>query len=150
MSSDTRWQLRQATEQDFPAIKRLIRRVRINPWSLDWRRFVVAVDGNDQLVGCGQLKPHGRSVIELASIAVEETHRGHGIARLIIETLLARAPRPVYLTARSGLRSLYVKWGFEEVKPDDMPAYYQRLSRVMSVLTPFFGDGEYLLVMVLK
>ncbi|HEY5982088.1 MAG TPA: GNAT family N-acetyltransferase [Anaerolineales bacterium] len=150
MSSDTRWQLRQATEQDFPAIKRLIRRVRINPWSLDWRRFVVAVDGDDQLVGCGQLKPHGRSVIELASIAVEETHRGQGIARLIIETLLARAPRPVYLTARSGLRSLYSKWGFEEVKPEDMPAYYLRLSRAMSLLQPFFGDGEYLLVMVLK
>ncbi len=150
MPVDDRWQLRQATEQDFPAIKRLIRRVRINPWALDWRRFLVVVDSDDQLVGCGQLKRHSRSVIELASIAVEDTHRGQGIARLLIETLLARAPRPVYLTARSGLRSLYVKWGFEEVKPDEMPTYYQRLSRAMALLTPFFGDGEYLLVMVLK
>ena len=36
--------LRPATAADFPAIRALIRRVRINPYGLDWRRFLVAVD----------------------------------------------------------------------------------------------------------
>ena len=38
--------LRPATEDDFPLIKDLIHRVGINPMSLDWHRFVIAVDGS--------------------------------------------------------------------------------------------------------
>jgi amino-acid N-acetyltransferase len=142
--------LRPATAQDFPAIRSLIRRVHINPMGLDWQRFLVAVDEQGALIGCGQLKPHAPDVIELASIAVEDRHRGLGVARAIIERLIAEAPRPLYLTCRSGLGPLYAKWGFQEVGIPEMPGYFRRLARVMSVVAGVFRDGEHLLVMVLK
>jgi N-acetylglutamate synthase-like GNAT family acetyltransferase len=142
--------LRPATAADFPSIRALIRRVRINPTGLDWRRFLVAVDSEGRLLACGQLKTHGRDVVELASIAVEAGHRSKGLARLIIERLIAEGPRPLYLTCRSSLGPLYEKWGFRELQMAEMPRYFHRLARVMSVITGIFPVGERLLVMVLQ
>jgi len=141
--------LRPAVEQDFPAIRQLIRQVRINPTALDWRRFVVAVDASGELRGCGQLKPHGRGIVELASIAVVPTDRSRGIARAIIEHLIAKAPRPLYLTCRSGLQPFYEKWGFRVAGIDEMPPYYRRLSRFANTMLGLFERGESMLVMKL-
>lgn len=141
--------LRNATEQDFPAIRRLIHQVGINPMSLDWRRFMIAVDGDGRLLGCGQLKPHGKDVVELASLAVQPDRRGQGIAAAIIETLLQRAPRPLYLICRAELGSFYQKWGFRALELDEMPAYFRRLARLAAVFAPLAGEGGRMLVMQL-
>jgi N-acetylglutamate synthase-like GNAT family acetyltransferase len=77
----TDFTLRSATAGDFPGIRRLIGRVQINPTGLDWRRFVLAVDASGSMLGCGQLKPHGDAILELASIAVEPPYRHRGVAR---------------------------------------------------------------------
>ena len=132
--------LRPATEDDFPLIKDLIHRVGINPMSLDWRRFVIAVDGSGKMLGCGQLKPHGKDVIELASIAVEPTYQHQGVARVIIEHLISHGPRPLYLTCRSRLGSFYEKWGFRSIEPDEMPPYFRRLSRLVNVISSFMNE----------
>ena len=95
--------LRPAREADAGVIKDLIHSVGINPMSLDWRRFVVAVDTQDQVIATGQIKPHGRDIHELASIAVLPEYRGQGLARVIIEHLLIDSPRPLYLTCLSSL-----------------------------------------------
>ena len=142
--------LRPAIEQDFPAIQRLIRQVQINPTGLDWRRFVVAVDGSGEMRGCGQLKPHGKEIVELASIAVMPSDRSLGVARAIIEHLIAKAPRPLYLTCRSGLQPFYEKWGFRVIALDEMPAYFRRLSRFANTMLGMFERGESMLVMELK
>lgn len=142
--------LRPATAQDAAAIKSLIHRVRINPYGLDWRRFLVAVDRHGQMIGCGQLKPHARDVVELASIAVLDEYRGRGVARALIERLIAEGPRPLYLTCRSGLGPMYEKWGFRPMQMEEMPRYFKRLARIMSAVMGVFRDGERLLVMVLK
>ena len=136
--------LRPATEADSAAIRNLIHRVGINPTGLDWRRFVVAVDGSGRMRGCGQLKPHGKDIGELASIAVELEDRGKGIARLIIEHLIARARRPLYLTCRSSLGPFYEKWNFHTIGLNEMPPYFNRLVRLASLFMP---KGESLLVM---
>ena len=141
--------LRPATEADFPAIRELIHRVRINPMSLDWRRFVVAVDAADRLLGCGQLKPHGRDIVELASIAVHPGHRGRGLARAIIERLLVDSPRPLYLICRAPLGSFYEKWGFRALALRDMPPYFRRLARLAGVFGPLAGEENGMLVMKL-
>ena len=141
--------LRPATEQDFSAIQRLIRQVHINPTALDWRRFVVAVDGSREMCGCGQLKPHGKEIVELASIAVTPSNRGQGIARAIIEHLISKAPRPLYLTCRSGLQPFYEKWGFRVIGLKEMPPYYRRLSRLGSVMFALAAYSDSLLVMKL-
>ena len=146
----TDFELRPASVQDSPAISRLIKQVRINPTGLQWRRFVVAVDSHGTLLGCGQLKPHRGGIVELASIAVVPAQRRRGIARLIIEHLLVLAPRPLYLTCRSSLGPFYMRWGFRSVPFVDMPAYYRRLARVMSIVGKLFSPDERLLVMVLK
>ena len=142
--------LRRAEARDFPAIPGLIRQARINPTGLDWRRFVVAVNGADAVLGCGQLKPHRGGIIELASIAVRPEHRQRGIARAIMENLIGAAPRPLYLTCRSSLRTFYEQWQFQVLEVSEMPPYFRRLARAMSLVGGLFMPDERLLVMVLK
>src|SRR5512145_734665 len=103
----TNFSLRPAQETEAAAIKDLIRLVGINPMGLDWKRFIVAVDAQDQIIATGQIKPHGRDIHELASIAVLPEYRGQGLARAIIEYLLKDSPRPLYLTCRSRLEPFY-------------------------------------------
>jgi N-acetylglutamate synthase-like GNAT family acetyltransferase len=148
--SDGAFSLRPATAKEAAAIRSLIHRVQINPWALDWHRFLVAVDKNSRLVGCGQLKPHGTSIVELASIAVEPDFRDKGVARRIIDALIAQAPRPLYLTCRSSLGPLYAKWGFREMALPEMPRHFQRLARMMSLVSSVARMEEHLLVMVLQ
>ncbi len=145
-----RFTIRPATAEDFPAIRALIHQVRINPADLDWRRFVVAVDGSGRMRGCGQLKPHGADILELASIAVEPSFQNQGIARTIIEHLIAQASRPLYLTCRSGLKSFYEKWGFRVLGENEMPPYYLRLVRLVSAISWLIARGETMLVMKLS
>src|SRR5512138_1431376 len=108
----TTFTLRPAHETEAGAIQDLIRLVGINPMGLDWKRFIVAVDAQDQIIATGQIKPHGRDIHELASIAVAPEYRGQGLARIIIEYLLKESPRPLYLTCISSLEPLYQKFGF--------------------------------------
>ncbi len=142
--------LRPATAHDAAEIKRLIRTVRINPLGLDWRRFVLATDDSDAMLGCGQLKPHAGGVLELASIAVQPASRDQGVARAIIEHLVAGAPRPLYLTCRSSLGTFYEKWGFRPIGVTEMPPYFRRLSRLGTAFMRLGRYPESLLIMVLK
>ena len=121
--------LRPAWEEDFRAIRALIRAVGINPTGLDWRRFVVAVTPNEKVIGCGQVKPHSDGSRELASIAVRPAFRRQGIAQAIIERLLAENPPPLYLICRNGLGPFYERFGFRALRENEMPRYFQRLMR---------------------
>lgn len=146
------YNLRPAQESDSSAIKQLIRATGINPMSLDWRRFIVAVDPQDRVIATGQIKPHQGNILELASIAVTPEHRGEGIARAIIEHLLKDSPRPLYLTCRSRLEPLYAKFGFRPISHEEMPRYYQRISRLAGIFQKVarLGDGDGLSVMKLQ
>jgi len=143
------YSLRPAAEADFPEIKALIRQVRINPMGLDWHRFTVAVNSSGQMIGCAQLKPVPGGLTELASLAVHPTDRHHGIARALIEDLLAEAPRPVYLTCRSSLGKLYEKFGFRALEAEETPPYYRRLQRLAGVFMELTLQKETLFVMKL-
>ena len=117
---------------------------------LDWKRFVVAVNDRDEMVGCGQLKPHGKDILELASLAVYPQFRGQGVARAIIEHLLADSPRPLYLMCESSLGPLYEKFGFRRIEYDEMPRYFQRISKLAGIVTTLARRDERLLVMKLQ
>jgi amino-acid N-acetyltransferase len=134
MNSEKPFILRPAANTDFPAIRRLIHQVQINPTGLNWRRFLVAVDEQGQLVGCGQTKRHGDGSREMASIAVEPAWRGGGVARAIIERLLAENPIEVYLTCRAELGSFYERFGFCAIRVGEMPAYFRRLYRLVNAV----------------
>lgn len=127
--------IRPARETEAAQIRDLIHLVGINPMGLDWKRFVVAVNDQDEMIGCGQIKPHGQGVLELASIAVYPEHQGKGIARAIIEHLLKDSPRPVYLMCESSLGALYEKFGFRGISYEEMPRYFQRISKLAGLVT---------------
>jgi N-acetylglutamate synthase-like GNAT family acetyltransferase len=140
--------LRPATESDFSAIKALIKQARINPTKLDWRRFTVAVSGGE-VIGCAQLKPVPSGLTEFASLAVRPSHRHQGIARGLIKNLLSDAPRPIYLTCRSGLGEFYEKFGFQVLDLEEMPVYYRRMKRLVDKFVQLTHRNETLLVMKL-
>lgn len=117
---------------------------------LDWKRFVVAVNARDEMIGCGQLKPHGADILELASLAVYPEYRGKGVARAIIEYLLADGPRPLYLMCESSLGPLYEKFGFRGISHEEMPRYFQRISKLAGLVTTLARRDERLLVMKLQ
>lgn len=142
--------LRPARESEFRIIKDLIHLTGINPMGLDWKRFIVAVNDQDQILGIGQIKPHGNEVLELASVAVYPEYRSQGIARAIIEYLLKDSPRPLYLTCISTLEPLYQKFGFQTISYDEMPRYFQRISKLANVMFTFASRDDHLSVMKLQ
>jgi N-acetylglutamate synthase-like GNAT family acetyltransferase len=142
--------IRPAREKESRQIHELIHLVGINPMGLDWKRFVVAVNDQDEMIGCGQLKPHGQEVLELASIAVYPEHQGKGVARAIIEHLLKDSPRPLYLMCESSLGPLYEKFGFRGISYEEMPRYFQRISKLAGFVTTLAQREERLLVMKLQ
>ncbi len=148
--STTDYNLRSATEADARAIRALIHQVGINPTGLDWRRFIIAVGSDDRLIGGGQIKPHGRDVLELASIAVQPEHQGRGIATAIIKHLLASSPRPLYLMCRSSMSGLYARFGFRVLSYEEMPRYFQRMSKLAGLADVLIQSGDTLNVMKLE
>lgn len=123
--------LRPATSADGPVIRELIRRVQINPFGLDWRRFLIAVDEGGRLVGCAQVKVHRDESRELASVAVAEAWRGKGVARALVERLLSEAQPPLWLVCRTALVPLYDRFGFRLAGPDDrLPRTFRLIRRV--------------------
>jgi N-acetylglutamate synthase-like GNAT family acetyltransferase len=142
--------IRPARETEAAQIRALIHLVGINPMGLDWKRFVVAVNDQDEMIGCGQLKPHGQDVLELASIAVYPEHQGKGVARAIIEDLLRDSPRPLYLMCQSSLGPLYEKFGFRGISYHEMPRYFQRVSKLAGLVTTLAQREERLLIMKLQ
>lgn len=146
----TTFTLRPARESESGVIKDLIHLTGINPMGLDWRRFVVAVDDQEQVLGIGQIKPHGTDVLELASLAVYPEYRGLGVARAIIEHLLKESPRPLYLMCESSLGPLYEKFGFHALTYEEMPRYFQRISKLAGIVTTLARREERLLVMKLQ
>jgi amino-acid N-acetyltransferase len=142
-------QIRVARQEDQPVIRRLVRRAHLNPLSLGWRQFWLAVDASGQAIGCGQVRRHGDGSRELASIVVAEAWRGRGVARAVIERLMAEAGPPLWLTCRSGLTGFYARFGFREADPDDrLPAYFRRVRGLAKTLAVLSARGERLTVML--
>jgi N-acetylglutamate synthase-like GNAT family acetyltransferase len=140
--------LRSATEEDFAEIRKLIYAVKINPVGLDWRRFILAVDRQDRVIGCGQIKLHRDGSRELASIAVRENARRQGVARRIIEHLIASLPTgPLYLTCRQELGPFYERFGFVALKSNDMSPTFRRISRITIFLRKLHLISQEILVM---
>jgi N-acetylglutamate synthase-like GNAT family acetyltransferase len=127
--------IRPAVRDDFSEIRSLINTVHINPTGLDWRRFLVAISLQKELLGCGQIKYHADGSRELASIAVCERARGKGIARAVIMDLLEKErTRPIYLMCRARLELFYAKFEFRIVTMEAMPPYFRRISRIAQLL----------------
>jgi N-acetylglutamate synthase-like GNAT family acetyltransferase len=142
--------IRHALEAESTQIKELIHLVGINPSGLDWKRFVVAVNESGQVLACGQIKPHGADIRELASIAVQPEYRGLGLARAVIEMLLRENHRPLYLMCISHNGPMYEKFGFQVINDKQMPRYFARIRKLFDITDIFRKSDEELLVMKLE
>jgi len=142
--------LRRATAADQAAIAALIRAARLNPFNLDWRRFVVAVE-DGRVVGTGQVKPHGDGARELASIAVAPERQGRGIGGAIVATLIALEPPPLYLYCAEYNERYYLRFGFRPLAPAEMPRSLRRIhyfaNTVLGMLNFATGQQRRLVVM---
>lgn len=143
------YEVRPALESESPQIKHLIHEGGINPMGLDWKRFLVAVEENGQVIGCGQIKPHGQDILELASIAVTPSYQKKGIARKIIERLLEQSPRPLYLMCIEHNGPMYEKFGFRAIELDEMPRYFHRMRKLFDLSKAVRKIDEGLLIMKL-
>jgi amino-acid N-acetyltransferase len=76
-----------------PLINRFARQNLMLPKTLDqlsrlFREFVVAVDADGRVLGCGALRIYTESLAEVASLAVDEAAHGLGIGRRVVAALL--------------------------------------------------------------
>jgi N-acetylglutamate synthase-like GNAT family acetyltransferase len=131
-----------------PVIKALVRQAGLNPFGLDWRRFTVALDPAGQVIGCVQYKPHGREVMELASLVVVTPWQGQKVGRALVEHLQAQTGPPLWLMCRSTLIPYYHHFGFQEVTElTQLPPYFRRIARLAHLWHRVSG-AEYVAIMV--
>ena len=130
----TPYSIRPARKEDQPGIKTLIREAGINPLGIHWSRFLVAVDGAENLIGCGQVKARGDGSRELASLAVTRPWRRRGVAGQIIQGLQAEYGSPLWLTCMDHLVPFYDQFAFQKIdSPGEMPAYFRRAARFFNL-----------------
>ena len=90
--------------------------------SENMRDFTVAYDGN-RLAGCGALHFYSPTVGEVRSLAVAESHKTHGIGRLIVEALVYEAK--MYgldaVFAFTYVPGFFAKVQFNEVERGELP-----------------------------
>lgn len=112
--------IRAAAQTEQPTIRTIVRAARLNPLRLHWVNFVVA-EQNGEIVGIGQVRPHGDGCRELASLAVCPRFQGNGIGQKIVYALIARARAPLYLMCAAPLSSFYTRFGFQQVCGSEIP-----------------------------
>ncbi|MDP9172183.1 MAG: N-acetyltransferase [Acidobacteriota bacterium] len=123
--------VRKASMQDIPALLDLINGYAARGIMLprtefelseNMRDFSVAFDGN-QLAGCGALHFYSPAIGEIRSLAVAETHKTHGIGRLIVEALVDEAGRYGLdaVFAFTYVPRFFGKVGFDEVERGELP-----------------------------
>ena len=121
--------IRAATPTDEPIIRAMARTERVKPTGLDWPNFVVATEG-DAIVGAAQMRKHADGTRELGSLMVRQDKRGRAIAARLIDTLLARETRPVFMITGRDFAAHYERWGFARKQPGEVPASIRRNFRM--------------------
>ena len=91
--------------------------------SRHFREFVVAVDAENRVVGCGALRVYSESLAEISSLAVEESTHGRGVGRQLVERLIDEA-RGLGLTTVFALtlqELFFHRLGFRTVTKERFP-----------------------------
>ncbi len=144
-----KYKIRRAAESESAQIKSLIRLVGINPSGLDWKRFIVAVDDEDKIMACGQIKPHSGDILELASIGTLPEFERQGLASAVVTELLRTSARPLYLMCMEHNGTFYERFGFRVIAENEMPKYFRRMKNLFKLADVFMRSGEDLLIMKL-
>ena len=150
--------LRQATPDDARAIHELISRHRDEGRLLSRRleeiavhasRFIVAVDEDEEVVGCADLAPLSRTVAEVRSLVVSAEARSAGIGRRLIDAVIARAQAAGFerVCAFTHAPSYFVQLGFSIVPHDWLP---EKIRTDCGTCTQFRTCGQYAVMLPLR
>ena len=124
-------EIRKASMQDIPAVLELINGFAAKGIMLsrtefelseNMRDFMVAYDGKT-LAGCGALHFYSPTMGEIRSLAVAESHRKHGIGRMLVDALVYEAK--LYgldaVFAFTYVEGFFAKAGFHMVERGELP-----------------------------
>lgn len=145
-----KFNLRPANQSDQSKIRQIVRQVGINPFGLDWRRFILAVTPDGEIIGIGQIKIYRDQLQELASIGVRPEYQGEGVAHAIIDYLINASQGSLYLTCQNELEPLYSEFGFRIIYEDEMPVHFLRIQKLANLFCKLFRRRGHLLVMLLE
>ncbi len=87
--------IRRASNDDFPQISGLARKLGLDYQGMDKDSFWVA-ENRSRVVGIVGLKKHA-GCYELCALGVDPAHRHKGLAQRLVKTLLQSADRDIYL-----------------------------------------------------
>jgi N-acetylglutamate synthase-like GNAT family acetyltransferase len=112
--------VRPASQNDSSAITAMVRQARLNPANLDWRRFVVA-ERDRTIVGVAQVRRYADGARELASLVVQASFRGQGVATTLIDVLLRDDPGEMFALIDRRFAHHFERWGFHVIRPGELP-----------------------------
>ncbi len=116
----------------------MIFREGLDPSTLDWRNFIVAVDEAkaDDIIGIAQVKPYA-DCREFGSLAVKPAYREQGIGAQLVRFLIEREQGDVYLLCRDTRATYYARFGFEQIDRQVAPKTLQKKLRLAHLFTIF-------------
>ncbi len=116
----------------------MIFRESLDPTSLDWTNFIVAVDEakGDDIIGIAQVKPYA-DCREFGSLAVKPAYRAQGIGARLVRFLIDRESGDVYLLCRDTRATYYTRFGFGVIDPKSVPRTLQKKMRVARLFEVF-------------
>lgn len=88
-----------------------------------FREFVIASDGDGQVLGCGALRIYTEELAEICSLAVDSRHQGAGIGGRVVGQLLeeAHALQLTTIFALTLRADFFVRLGFRVVEKEEFP-----------------------------
>ena len=102
--------VRNATINDMPHIVRMIGEFDLDYECLSPEQFLV-IEEKGQIVAFGRLKPYPDAV-ELGSVGVRPDRRSSGYGRMMVEALIEKGPKEIWITTNLG--DYFKKFGFAE------------------------------------
>ena len=132
--------IRNAVNRDMPAIVRMIGEFQLDYEGLQPEQFVVVEDG-DVMVGFGRLRIYPDAT-DLGCVGVLHERRRQGIGKMIVDELIRRGPREIWIT--TDMPEYFRPVGFVESR--DMPeSIRQKLARLHD-----FADGGIVAMRLVK
>lgn len=131
-------QLRQATQADIWAIRRLVLGAILDPTQLRWQQFWV-VESEGKVIACGQLR-NFPDAQELGSLVVSKLWRDRNLGTILTRKLISQTTKPLYLECLGDkLSKYYQKLGFVPITYEELPPSLQAKFRVSRLARRFLG-----------
>ncbi len=109
-----------ASEADMLVIEQFARKFDLDVEAISGNQFLVVKD-SDRILGFGRLRQYPECA-EIATVGVLEDEQHKGIGSQIIQELISRGPREIYVTCV--IPEFFQKLGFQMVK--QYPAVLQK------------------------